>query len=157
MMEPADLIKLIYQNEFGPGHFVNDPSLSMKRLIAEMESTPTNSTLPLKEDIGNGLVRVNLAAMSEHYMTPEQLNRAFVKSANSVCGSVESFEEKLKIAYRIVKEKNKLLSFSADALRHCLEEYSKVGYPPVSHSKTYKEIYAPAYRVVLNVILEEIT
>lgn len=152
-MLPTDAVKLVYQNEFGPGHFVPDEKQAMQYLIWEMERTPSNPSLPLLEDIGNGLVRVNLAAMTEHYMTPERLNDAFVKSSVIVKGNIKSFEEKLAVLYNTVKGTEDCFNFSPEELRCYLERYSSEGYPPVSHSSHYKESYAPAYRVVLKNLL----
>ena len=40
------------------------------------------------------------------------------------------------------------MPFSPDDLRRYLEPYAAAGYPPVSHSETYRAAYHPAYRVV---------
>ena len=34
-MELTDMVKLLYQNEFGPGHMISDESESLKRLTEE--------------------------------------------------------------------------------------------------------------------------
>ena len=31
-MQPQDVVKLLYQGEFGPGHMIKDPAASLKRL-----------------------------------------------------------------------------------------------------------------------------
>ena len=36
-MEAQDLVKLIYQSEFGGGHLIRDPGESLRRLQAEYE------------------------------------------------------------------------------------------------------------------------
>ena len=37
-MEAQDLVKLIYQSEFGGGHLIRDPGESLRRLQAEYEA-----------------------------------------------------------------------------------------------------------------------
>ncbi len=70
-MQPQDVVKLLYQNEFGPGHLVSDRTSCIERLEAEAakvrEDTAAkvrqDETVPVIEDIGNGLARVNLARL----------------------------------------------------------------------------------------------
>ncbi len=155
-MKPADVVKLVFQNEFGGGHLIEDPQASLAYLISEAEGTPSNESLPLFVPIGNGLVRVNIAAVTNYRLDFEQLNDIFVESAARVKGSAESFYEKLREASSAVQEG--VFGFSEDEFGRYLEAYIAAGCPMVSHSETYREIYAPAYRVVLKEILpEEIT
>jgi uridine kinase len=58
-LEPVDLVKLIYQNEFGVGHFIDDEGASLARLAQELAGGEINY-LPaeLFEPIGGGLVRL---------------------------------------------------------------------------------------------------
>lgn len=147
-MRPQDAVKLIYQNEFGGGHLVKNREESYTRLIKELEITPTNPSLPLFVPIGNGLVRVNLAKISDHYITPDMLYDMFVSSAEAVKGSRRAFAEKLDFLKSFV-EKAKNLPFSSNELSRYLLEYKMQGYPMCSHSYQYREYYAPAYRIVL--------
>ena len=68
LMQPTDAVKLIYQNEFGGGHLIRDEQAVLNYLRREYESVEKDSAMPLYEDIGNGIVRVNLAAIK-----PEEL------------------------------------------------------------------------------------
>ena len=108
-MEPVDAIKLIYQNEFGPGHFVLDSKKSFAYLKDEYAKTTKRENATLCEDIGAGLVRVHLNALCLDVLSLEKLNDAFVASANSHKGSVQSFESKLAILKAAVE--NKIFSF----------------------------------------------
>lgn len=64
-MQPTDAVKLIYQNEFGGGHLIRDEKACLNYLCREYESVEKDASIPLCEDIGNGIVRVNLAAVKE--------------------------------------------------------------------------------------------
>lgn len=132
-----DLIKLIYQNEFGSGHFISDEAASLARLEEEMEGI---EYVPgrLFESIGNGLVRLNLRALG-HALPLPTVNRFFVLTAAQQRGSIEGFEEKLAL----VKE-----FYPGKDLGLLLDQYKEAGYPPKSHSLRYRELYAPSYRVV---------
>ena len=78
-MQPTDAVKLIYQNEFGGGHMISDEKACLAYLIREYASVEKNPQIPLYEEIGNGILRVNLAAVAEKDL--EQLGYAFIRSA----------------------------------------------------------------------------
>lgn len=136
-LTPVDLIKLIYQNEFGVGHFIDDEVASLARLEAEMsgiEYVPGD----LFEAIGNGLVRLHLRSLG-YALSAATVNKFFLLTANRPKGSVLGFEEKLKILRKLYPTKE---------LETFLVDYEEAGYPPTSHSPRYRESYAPSYRVV---------
>ncbi len=153
-LQPADAVKLVYQNEFGGGHLILDREASLSYIKMELERTPTNEALPLYEDIGNGIVRVNLAKISEYRISPEELNDVFVLSAENVFGTIPSFENKLSLLVSLAEADT--FSFSANELYEYLKEYQKRGYPPVSHSEIYRREYAPAYRIVIKKYLDKL-
>lgn len=152
-MEPQDLVKLIYQGEFGPAHLICDPENAFSYLKKEYESVVVSVTPPLWEDIGGGLGRIYLAAL-----LPDQLPalcRAFVASAGECRGSMERFEEKLRLLETSEIVNLPELSFSQEELARYLAAYSAAGFPAVSHSSTYRALYRPSYRVVLKRLAEE--
>ena len=136
-LTPQDLAKLIYQNEFGSGHFINDEEASLARLYEEVRGLQYVPGDPF-EDIGNGLVRLHLQALGSS-LSLQTVNRFFVLTAAQARGSLEGFEEKLSVLREFCP--------SAD-LDAFLEAYKEAGYPPMSHSSLYKGHYAPSYRVV---------
>lgn len=149
LMQPTDAVKLIYQNEFGGGHLIKDAQAVLRYLQTEFARTDPVLGLPLWEKIGNGIVRVNLAALPESKLS--WLGDAFLRSAAIHKGSLESFLGKLDILTRLTEEG--VFSFSAAQLDAYLNEYAKAGYPAVSHSQTYRDTYQPAYRIVLEEFL----
>lgn len=145
-MEPRDAVKLIYQNEFGGGHMIADPEQSLRCLLAEHSVTPRRENVALAEDIGNGMVRVNLAAVGEENYPLEELNGDFVRSAALHRGSMDSFLGKLELLRALTGRG--VFAFSPRELEEYLAPYIASGCPPVSHSQTYRDAYGPAYRVV---------
>ena len=143
-MEPADAVKLIYQNEFGGGHLIKDRQACLDYLWKEYESVQFDPDMPRQEPIGNGMVRVHLAAVKPEEL--EQLGDAFIHSANTHTGSLESFLKKLDVLRKVTAARH--FSFSSDAMEMYLVLYQMAGYTPVSHSHTYRQQYHPAYRVV---------
>ena len=100
--------------------------------------------MPLYEDIGNGIVRVNLAAVKPEAL--EQLGKDFIRSAAEHTGTKEHFLQKLDVLRQMTAAGH--FSFGMIELEHYLSEYMKSGCPMVSHSEQYRQNYAPAYRII---------
>lgn len=139
-----DAVKLIYQNEFGNGHFIKDEQASLRRLEAEFcEVTPRPAEL--FEALGNGYVRLNLAGLGQE-LSLATLNRFFLLSAQGPQGSIVGFEGKLKLLRELCQKG--ALPFTEAEVESYLAEYKRAGYPSVSHSPAYRGLYAPSYRVL---------
>lgn len=143
-MEPRDAVKLIYQNEFGGGHLIRNEEAALTYLRREYEAVGKDNAQPLTENIGSGLIRVNLAALPEERL--EKLGQAFLQSAKLHRGTRESFLQKLTLLEALAKEGT--FGFSAGEMEAYLYTYAQEGYPMVSHSEIYRKLYHPAYRVV---------
>ena len=143
--EITDIVKLVFQNEFGGGHLIPNEEYSLNRIRTELETVKKDSSVPLTEDIGNDIVRVNFAAINDK-ISAEAINKCFILSANEIKGSVESFESKISEIFALCKDGQ--MPFSKKELTKYMEEYKKIGYPPVSHSETYRKEYSPAYRII---------
>ena len=147
LMEPTDAVKLIYQNEFGGGHLIRDEAACIAYLQREYGAVAQSADASLTEDIGNGLVRMNLRALNAHSYPPEALAADFIRSAAAHTGNLDSFLKKLDILRQLTKDGH--FGFSSEVLEDYLCSYAEAGYPMVSHSETYRKAYAPAYRIVL--------
>ena len=144
LMQPTDAVKLIYQNEFGGGHLIRDEQACLNYLRREYTSVAKDPTVPLYEDIGNGIIRVNLAAVKPEDL--EQLGRAFIDSAAKHKGTMDRFLNKLEVLRKLANEG--VFNFDTNALNAYLSEYEAAGCPAVSHSPKYREVYKPAYRII---------
>lgn len=141
-----DLVKLVYQNEFGPGHLIRSEAESLSHLKAEYANLNQTQSAPVFEDIGNGLSRLHLAGSDLDIST---VNRIFMYTARQVAGSQRNFAEKL--AQLMDWRRQGLLPLSESEAEEWLSQYQKQGCPMVSHSAAYKAAYSPAYRIVLAV------
>ena len=144
LMQPTDGVKLIYQNEFGGGHLIKDEQAVLNYLRREYESVEKTPAIPLYENIGNGIVRVNLAAVKPEDL--EQLGRDFIRSAAEHIGTMDGFLAKLSVLVELTEQG--IFAFDQIELAAYLVEYEKMGYPAVSHSQAYRLAYRPAYRVI---------
>ena len=146
-MEIQDVVKIVFQSEFGGGHMIKDPSDSLNRLYRNMKiSKKLRGGLPVYfELIGNRLGRLYLDGIDAH-LSLETVNRFFVNTAARVNSDRESFEKKLDRLRKMAKEGR--LPWTAQALEDYLEDYKAKGYHAVSHSQTYRRRYHPSYRVI---------
>ena len=144
LMQPTDAVKLIYQNEFGGGHLIRDEEACLNYLRKEYETVEKDPTMPLYEDIGNGIVRVNLAAVKPEEL--EQLGKTFIRSAAEHTGTRERFLQKLDVLRQLTAAG--LFGFGIIELEDYLLDYFNSGCLMVSHSEQYRQNYAPAYRVI---------
>ena len=150
LMQPTDAVKLIYQNEFGGGHLIRDEESCLGYLRGEYAALEKDANAPIAEEIGNGIVRVNLAAVKEEEL--ERLGKVFIRSAMDHTGTLDSFLQKLEVLRQLTREG--VFCFDMQGLEAYLCAYEKAGYPMVSHSETYRQHYHPAYRVVLEKLFE---
>ncbi len=130
IMTTQDKVKLIFQNEFGCGHFIKDRDKSLSLIKEEFENSTCTNTL--FENIGNGHVRMYLSALDEKNFDAEIINELFILSAEYMSGTKEGLINKLSL-------------LEDDGY---ITEYIKSGCPMVSHSTEYKKSYCPAYRVI---------
>ena len=144
LMQPRDAVKLIYQNEFGGGHLIRDAQTCLAYLRREYDSIAKDPNAPLCEQIGNGIVRINLAAVKPEDL--EQLGKDFIRSAAEHTGTKECFLQKLEVLRQLTAAGH--FPFSIIELEDYLSEYIQSGCPMVSHSEQYRRNYAPAYRII---------
>lgn len=100
--------------------------------------------IPDCEEIGDGMCRMNLKILGQGF-SPETLNQIFVQTADRKIGKRDSFERKLDMLLECVRKGE--VPFSVQETENYLRAYKNQGYPPVSHSETYRRLYHPAYRV----------
>ncbi len=141
--QPQDYIKLMFQSEFGPGHIIPDPDRARNRLYEEWQQV---KDLPAenRQDIGGGYIRLCIKGIDESRL--EEINTAFVTSANEKGGSDAGFLAKLELFLKMAREG--CFGFDRQTAENAVSEYLKDGIRPTSHTKTYHRHYAPAYRVV---------
>ncbi len=148
LMQPQDVFKLVYQNEFGGGHLIADDKQSLAWIKKEYASI-NHQDEELLTPIGNQIVRVSLHAYKGSL---EELNELFVRSSHMITGNKEQFLAKIKQIKTWIEEDN-IFTFSKEEFNKFYNEYIHLDCPLVSHSKIYKENYNPSYRVISNKLL----
>ena len=94
-MQLQDVVKLLYQSEFGGGHMITSPEKSLDRLKEEYKSFKWEYSPIICEPIGGEMYRIYLSAL-EDGLSEETLNRMFTETAARASGTREGFEEKLR-------------------------------------------------------------
>ncbi len=146
-MRPVDLLKLVYQNEFGCGHLICDPQQSLSRLVAEEAALSYRGKKGGEYTlIGNGLARLHLRAVSRTGLDMKTLHRFFLLSARELRGSREGFLRKAETVRELCE--SGYFSFNGAEVTQLVEEWVAGGEKPFSHSELYRRSWQPAYRVV---------
>ncbi|MBQ0108900.1 MAG: hypothetical protein KBS44_01300, partial [Clostridiales bacterium] len=87
-MKPQDVIKLVYQGEFGGSHIVSDIGKVFFYIEKEFSETESREDETRFEYIGNGLYRLNFSAAKD--LSAKSIAEAFIASAKEVSGTKES-------------------------------------------------------------------
>ncbi len=144
LMEPQDYGKLMFQSEFGPEHLVSDVDRVLNYIRQEWAELPEGCRSIAPEPIGNGLCRFHLAGCTEEQLP--RLAELFCRSAQEHKGSREGLLRRIEL----------VRALGVDGMEEWLEQYGQAGYPPVRHSQTFRDHYAPHYRVIKLDYVEEI-
>lgn len=144
-MTEQDLVKLIFQGEFGGGHLLTDFDRCGEWIEREYRQTKQLPDIPLYEDIGFGFARIQLSALDSAGLDPCDVAEMFFASASVAYGSETRYQTKLSCLPALLDDR---FGFSGDQLRAFIEEYQRAGGGMLSHSEIYRQCYNPAYRVI---------
>lgn len=148
-LEAQDLVKVLYQSEFGCGHFAPDGAEALSRLLTEMEASQDKKREKepeLVEPLGPAFCRVHLSRVRENGLKAETLCRLFMLSAEEKTGDKQTFLNELTRIEALCK--GGALPVSYQAARAFLAAYRAAGCPATHHSEAFRARYAPCYRVI---------
>lgn len=142
LMEPADYGKLLYQNEFGPEHMIDSPESVEEWIVREWtecdRAEETYTKEPPLEDIGNRLYRFHLTGGYDIRTAAPLLARLFYRTAQEHQGTRAGLTKKLGL----------LQGLGDSRMESWLAEYIRAGCPALHHSETFRQAYAPHYRLL---------
>ncbi len=144
-LELQDILKMLYQNEFGPKHIAENEIECFKSLSKEFQEVEYDEDEVLFENIGYGALRLNLKAIPKD-TDLNYINKIIVKSADEFCGTNEKLV--VKFGLLVVMAQNKEIPFDIERVRNETNAFAKNGFKPINHSNVYKENYSPSYRVI---------
>jgi hypothetical protein len=144
-----DIYKSFFQDEFGPGHLLEDKAGARKYLDYEL-SEMTSSGNHVAEPCGTGknFYRVPLDLVKDGLIPFESFFAAFMESAASFAlPNNESWKKKWEgILVDIEKMNLNIPNFDED--KKSLADMLKQGETAVHHSQKYEELYNPHYRIM---------
>jgi hypothetical protein len=97
------------------------------------------------------LVRVHLRPYVRQGGDPEALLQAFIRTANEFKGEPAVLEHFWSVAATMCGEGR--LPFSQREMDTFIAARREEGFPAVHHSEVYRQLYRPAYRVILRAYL----
>ncbi|MBR5303074.1 MAG: hypothetical protein IKU38_09585 [Clostridia bacterium] len=146
-LDIQDLVKALYQREFGCGHLISDPQRGLAWLTEEMNAcrAPENAPPPV-EPLGEAYCRVHLKGAAARGLTAKTLFLLFELSAAQPAGSMASFRAQLDELEAMID--SGALALHADHAHAFLAAYREAGCPATHHSEAFRRSYHPAYRVI---------
>lgn len=133
--EPDDIVKLLYQSEFGCGHFVRSKEIAEEYLKREYEACMLTTKAaaagehPLTDETGGMFVRVHLEPLARYGIPLSRLAELFVRSSEVRTGSTDGMLKKLSLLkeiagrgkVRLTKKRCRL--FLRNTLRRAARQY----------------------------------
>jgi hypothetical protein len=148
-MEVQDLYKLLFQAAMGSEHAVRDRQVAREWLEREVANLAPREEDRIIESLppDNGLVRVHLRPYIERGGDLEELLDAFLETATRYPPSTQRLEMYWSLVESMAESGD--LPFARQQLAAYIATQRERGLPPVRHSAVYRDLYRPAYRVVL--------
>jgi hypothetical protein len=141
-----DLVKFLYQSVLGNLHILDHMSKpEIEAWIARHLAASQPDDGPLTENLyGDDWVRLNLGAFKHRYGPNKKLlSRLFLTGKEKERLSAAEFSSKMQEVFKLVST-GKIISCNPekslpDLVSSFLQEYEKVGFPPLHHSLSYME------------------
>lgn len=130
----TDVLKFIFQNEFGPGHSIDNPIDFEIRLKSEFDEIEACGNTSLYEPLGNGYVRLNLKRLKFENIDSEFISKLAILSSTR-SGNKDDFVNKVNSVSDLID------------LKEELEVWKNMEEPLFSHSNNYKAQQNPHYIV----------
>lgn len=143
-LELTDLFKALYQSAFGCEHLVGDASAAAAYIKSEAASCRPHAGAVI-EPLDGEYVRVHLDILKEG-LSAETFARLFSLSAEHRNGAKALLEEKLTTLLNLAAQGE--LPFSFEETRAAVDVWKKAGLTACHHSETFRQAYAPAYRLM---------
>jgi hypothetical protein len=143
-----DVYKLIYQAALGCEHAVSDEVYAKSLLEQELQELQPSDPEALVESISpdGSIIRVHLRPYVQSGKDPLELFEAFLRTARDYQGSFELLKVYMQVVLGMAEAET--IPYEERRVINFFKEIEQGGFPPVHHSKRYRELYRPAYRVI---------
>ncbi len=144
-LEIQDVLKFLFQSAFGCEHLVSSLEAAAGYIEREYENIK-----PGKKEIDpldGEYSRVPLSYMKEG-LSARTLAKLFAASAKREENGLQDLKNKLKNASELVSKG--IFPFTEKDFDEAVSEWERNGFCAVRHSQTFRDNYAPSYRVIAN-------
>lgn len=159
LTQPDDIIKLVFQSEYGGGHLIKNEQDSLSCLINEINELNEYIDGDIFEEIGSGKERLHINVDNSADIPAKLINKMHVASSAETRPDHDLFIKKIELIDKIADLG--VFSFSLSDFKSAYNKYSQGDFKNIRHSQIYRNEYHPHYRVVnsdykslLEVILE---
>lgn len=153
-LQAVDLYKLLHQASMGSEHAISSEEDVRAWLETELATMGAGWQDPLIDPISPSgeIVRVHLGPYVQAGYDPEELLKAFLRTAREYQGSVQRLRRYWGVAEQMVAARR--LPFLPVQIDELMQRMEQQGFPAIHHSQVYKRSYRPAYRVVARTFLK---
>jgi hypothetical protein len=148
-MQPRDIYKLLYQGVRGPEHIISSPQAFREYLMSEWQALNPGGDDPLTESIrpDGTLLRLNLRPFKAAGGSLEALTAACLETARRPWGTQVELQQAWK-SFVNACQTGCWRDLGMQEVESFNSWIKDIGYPPVHHSESYRNLYRPAYRLV---------
>ncbi len=150
-----DLYKSFFQDRFGPGHIIADPSAADRYLRYELESAENFEGEDYEPTGYEGrFYRVNLSVIADGRVPYEKFFDAFVRSVNGITPiSIDEWRNEWQEIDSVIMGMNLQLEDMQED-RAEIENLIDGGEYVMHHSQRFNDHYQPHYRIIERTIFE---
>lgn len=144
-----DIYKNFFQDQFGPGHIISNPTKALDYLQNEIKNATIFDSMDFHYlGYQHHFVRINLKLVKDRKVPTDKFFDLFYNSTKSVVTvPVNNWHNKWKQILLIIKGMNlKIQDFDKDEFQ--IEDNLQKGIYVGHHSDGYEELYHPHYRIV---------
>ena len=144
-----DYYKLVFQSIFGPGHLVRDKDQTLRYLEEEWESVSPDSSCHLVQDISINMAvfRLSLQNCKANQIPLDLIADVFFEGSKCFQNPLQADFPKILHVLSCILIKSDFGFLSEDVNQILPMELSD-NFPIMHHSKVYRELYQPHYRVI---------
>lgn len=145
----TDIYKGFFQDEFGPGHLLEDTAAAWDYFDSELGAMESRKRYEAEVcGVGNNFVRVPLDLVKDSLVDKKEYFRAFLESSQSFSPpDMDVWRQKWQSILMVIEaQAPKLKGFDQD--KGTIDAMLLRDQAMIHHSKQYREKYNPHYRIM---------
>lgn len=144
-----DIYKSFFQDEYGPGHLIEDVSFAREYFDLELEDMVSRGRREAEPcGTGRNFYRVPMDLVKDGIINEDEYFNAFMESSkNFKAPDVWSWEKKWQGILKEIEAMDLQIP-NLEGDKEAIAKYLKHGEAVVHHSDTYNDTYDPHYRIM---------